>query len=323
MNLLNGLGVCYFHLHEPQKALQYYEKSIKITSNAFQQDHELQANSLNNLSILYAELGETSKAITLNQDAINIYRKNNEIENLANGLNNLGLRYKSQGKLDEALKSMQESLKIFTEKNGEINLFVGKTLNNIAMTFFDKKEFELAAENCLKSLNIYEKIPHTSIFQSNVLNNLGLIYFQSNNFDKSIEFYQLSLKIKYSHHCDYKSKIETLQNLAEAFLKIKNINEAIENLKIIIGFYNGGFVAIDCIEDSAIILGNCYYSQKKYNEAVKMYEIGIKERISKEEYSVNLSNIVDIIIFCLNEIGQKETANEFIQLNKKITINFK
>ena len=105
-NIMNSLGMCYFELKIPEKALQFYEKSIEIKGSLFSQDYEKKGETMMNLALIYFELNDFHKAIEYNLKAIEIYSQSKEKRNLANSLNNLGLAYKSSMDFEKAIDNV-------------------------------------------------------------------------------------------------------------------------------------------------------------------------------------------------------------------------
>ena len=80
-------------------------RALQIKENQLGAEHLDVVSSLNNLAILYRDLGTDEEAVLNYLRALKITEKQLGVEhpNVAMCLNNLALLYKSQGKYEEAL----------------------------------------------------------------------------------------------------------------------------------------------------------------------------------------------------------------------------
>ena len=235
-NILNSLGMCYFELRNPKKALQFYDKSLEIKAKLFSQDYENKGETLNNLALIYAELGDHQKAIEMNLKAIEIYTQNKEKISLANSLNNLGLSYKSSSEFEKAIDSMLQALKLFEEELGKSHIQIGKTLNNIGMIYYDKGEINQAILYCEQALENYRQFYNEN--PQNVgraLNNLGILHSGNKDYEKAIDYYEKAFDIK--SQSDNKNEIDiadTSNNLANVYFLLKRFEPAIRNYTLVL-----------------------------------------------------------------------------------------
>lgn len=324
-NILNSLGMCFFELRNPKKALLYYEKSIEIKGNLFSQNFEDKGDALNNLALIYAELGDNKKAIEMNLKAIDIYKQKKENINLANSLNNLGLAYKSSSEYDKAIETMLQSLSLFEEFYEKNHLQIGKILNNIGMTYFDKGEWVKAIEYCERTLEIYQ---HQEDLQSigRCLNNLGILYSGNLDYEKAIEYYDKALKIKNEveniNHIDI---ADTKNNLATVYYLLLKFDLAAKHFQSVLDIrkkYLGDFHK-NTIE-TYLNIGNSCYNCKEFKEANgflrKWKELYIKDKEDLEkshEFAVNIYKIG----ICESRLGNYEESLEFFAKAVKIERN--
>lgn len=331
-NILNSLGMCHFELRNPKQALFYYEKSIEIKGNLFAQNYENKGETLNNLALIYAELGNNKKAIEMNLKAIDIYTQNKEKACLANSLNNLGLAYKLSAEYENAIKAMTEALTIFQQEYGPLHLQVGKTLNNLGMTHYDKGETKKAIEFCEKALEIYK------LFQNEnpqaigrTYNNLGILYSAIKNYEKALDYYENALDSK--NQGDYQNQIDisyTLNNLSYVYYKLGKYDLALMNYKKVLEIRQKYFGDNhQYTVESIFNVGNCYYEKKNFKEAFNFYNKGHTILFTNDPQ--NLRNkfeyceILEKTGICCNEIGNRIQSiaffKEAISMETKIPIN--
>jgi type IV pilus assembly protein PilF len=98
--VLNAIGVVYLlHFDEPLKAVEFFEKAVKVAPDY--------SDAYNNLGYSYEKLGEYEKAIPFYKKAIS-----NPIYSTAEkAYYNMGYSYYRLGKYESALNSFKEAIK--------------------------------------------------------------------------------------------------------------------------------------------------------------------------------------------------------------------
>ena len=130
-NILGQLGVLEYDLGRLEKALEYLEKSLKISVEIGDKSGE--GVTLNNISQIYQARGDLTKALEYLEKSLNIYVEIGDKSGEGATLNNISTIYKARGDLTKALAYLEKSLKIRVEigdKSGE-----GTTLNNISIIY--------------------------------------------------------------------------------------------------------------------------------------------------------------------------------------------
>lgn len=72
---LNNMGVIQYNKGENDKALELYEKALKIYEKKKEENCFGAANTLHNMGVIYENKGETAKALELYERAVKIYEK--------------------------------------------------------------------------------------------------------------------------------------------------------------------------------------------------------------------------------------------------------
>ena len=307
-NILNSLGMCYFELKSPEKALQFYEKSIELKGNLFSQDYEKKGETMSNLALIYFELLDYKKAIEMNLKALEIYSQSKEKRNFANSLNNLGLAYKSSLDFEKAIINMKKALDLFESEYGKTDVLCGKTLNNIGMTYYDKGEIFQAIEYCEKALEIYKISSQDQQIIARVLNNIGVLYTGNKDYEKAKEYYAKAVEIK--KNSDAKNFVDiadSLSNLANIHHLLKEFEKAKALYKEIIEIrvkYLG-----ETHKSSLETMRNfaeCLFEMEEFKEAVGFFN---KVRYIKQkleggfEKSIEKATIMGKIACCLVKMG--------------------
>ena len=105
--LLSNLGEIHYRLENYDSALYYFEKSLTPTENSPGYSY-----SLNYMGRVYAEKGEFSKAIELQEEAIESAEKYNAKNELSIALIGLGRTYAKQGNSGLAIEKFNEAKEI-------------------------------------------------------------------------------------------------------------------------------------------------------------------------------------------------------------------
>jgi tetratricopeptide (TPR) repeat protein len=108
--VLGNLGLAYSDLGEPRKAIEHYEKALKISREMGNRRGE--GNHLGNLGIAYSHLGSPRKAIEYYGQALKISREVGDRRGEGNVLGNMGLAYSDLGKPRKAIEFLKQSLDI-------------------------------------------------------------------------------------------------------------------------------------------------------------------------------------------------------------------
>jgi tetratricopeptide (TPR) repeat protein len=221
-SLLGNLGPAYFHLGEPQKAIECYKLALKISREIGNLRGE--GNCLGNLGIAYSHLGNPHKAIEHYELAIKIAHQIGNKWSEGNHLGNLGLAYSHLGEPRRAIEYYELALKIAGEigdRRGE-----GNHLDNLGTSYLDLSEFQKAIEYSELALNISREISD-SWSEGNRLGNLGLAYYRLGETQKAIEYYDQALKISRDVG-DRRGEGNRLGNLGLTYSDLGETRKAIE-----------------------------------------------------------------------------------------------
>lgn len=190
--VLNNLGLIYMNLNNYIQSEFYFNKAIEVESN--------NPNCHFNLASLYIKNGENDLAISSLKRTISINKL------FYDAVLNLGFIYLKKLDFNNAKYYFNNAIEIKPESS--------EAYYNLALTHQKSKEFQLAKLNYEKSIIYNPKYAHA-------YNNLGIILTQSGEIDESI--------IKFSRALELISNFqEALFNLANSYLKINNLNNAVD-----------------------------------------------------------------------------------------------
>ena len=167
--------------------------------------------SQNNLSILYINLGQLDKALSLCQQTADYARSRvKESDDLsrrdfAYSLSQLGLVLWYTNQIDQsqsALKEALEAWRLLYEHNplGH-RMYYANVANNLALTYFTQEKFDNSLEYMQLSLSLYaEQCADGSDESKNLYasqhNDVGFTYFSSGKWDEALSHFQQAQQIQ-------------------------------------------------------------------------------------------------------------------------------
>ena len=171
-----NLAELYRFMREYDKALDLYKKSREIYS-ANGENGYLYASVCNNLGLLYQDIKEYEKALELHERSLEILEKLPDYRlEYGTTLNNLVHPYKLTGKREEAKRCTKEALEIFAGTVGKEHSLYSAALNNLAIFFYEEKDYKRAGDLFEESLRICEKtFGKNSINYKNLEENLKTV----------------------------------------------------------------------------------------------------------------------------------------------------
>jgi tetratricopeptide (TPR) repeat protein len=192
---------------------------VVIREKALGPKHPDVATSLNNLAMVFSELGRYVEAEPLYKRSVAIYEQalGPDHINVANSVNNLALLYQAQGRYTDAEPLYQRSLAIREKALGPDHPDVAASLNNLAELYSAQERNADARPLYQRSLAILEKAlrpDHPAVATS--LNNLAGLYFRQGRYADAEPLYERSLAIvETALGPDHPSVATSLNNLAE------------------------------------------------------------------------------------------------------------
>ncbi len=194
---LNTIGVNHYFLENYDSTKIYYERSFDLKKRIDIDPYEL-AVSAYNLGILYEDLGQSKKALTLYRDAeefiIKSKRERNFLADVYVGIAHIYFyEYKDIDKAEKyAEKAMDVGIKIYGEFNPNIT-FVYTSYANILES---KEKYKESIELLKKSLKIREKgYGDNHKWTCESYYDLAYVYELDEQHEKAEEFYKKAINI--------------------------------------------------------------------------------------------------------------------------------
>ncbi len=157
LDYLNGkafgnrvIGVAYWAKGDMDDASSYLYKSV--TQYRELSDKLGEANSLMNLGLVYADLGNNVRALDLYEDAYDIFAALGEDSRIATTYTKIGTVYLNKGSLDSAMLFLEQAHRIH-EKNG-YEYGVGEVLNRLGIHAFKQGDLHAASNYFHEAIEI-------------------------------------------------------------------------------------------------------------------------------------------------------------------------
>ena len=347
---LNTQGALFYFEYNYEKALEYYEKSLKISEEiGYKKGME---SSYSYIATIYLSNNNYKKALEYNEKTFKIYEELGDKRGMMRYLGNIGGIYKRMSNYEKARECFEKSLKISEEIGYKKGMEISYSL--IGGMYIDQGNNEKALEYFEKSLKTSDEIGDKRGMVDSY-NITGFIYYKQGNYEKALEHYEKSLKIReelgdkigigYTFHSigliykdqgNYEKGLEYYQKSFEIFEEIGNKGGMMtyyEGIGVIYreqGNYDKALEYLEkCIKTSEELgdkirmgssLGNIgliYKEQGNYDKALEYYEkcLKISEELGDKSGMVisynKIGNLYDIQ-------GKYEKALEYLLKAKKI-----
>ncbi len=221
MNYL-GLADAYTNLSNYSKALKYYKKSEKISTEIKELSLKAEINS--GLGALYFNINKYNEALNFYKQSIYFYNKSNDTYSSADIYQKLGRVYYRLNKFDDAIESLSKSLTL-SKQNQDVYNEALSTLD-LGEFFFQKGDFSKAKYWLAKAKAIITKNDFGYLkARSFVIT--GKILNEKNNFKQALNYFKRGLKISRKIK-EHNLEIESLYLLAKTNEKLKNYKKAEE-----------------------------------------------------------------------------------------------
>jgi len=245
----------------------------------------LESACLNNIGIIYKEMGDYEKSLLNLEKAYLIDKNLGDPINIAIDLINLGETLRHKGLASSSTEDLNKALVYFDEclklaRNNAYPDIEVKVLNNIGTVESDLRHYSVALDKFREAHAKAGEIQDIETMGM-ALNNMGIVFYNLGNYEKSSQYYGeaivLAERIRGGHILweAYLRKANTLK-------KQNNIPMAIENYKKSIETIEGIRAQITLEEFKASFLG----SDKRieaYHNLIDLY-IGLDKNSAKKQY---------------------------------------
>ncbi|MFH2141624.1 MAG: CHAT domain-containing tetratricopeptide repeat protein [Bacteroidota bacterium] len=188
-----NLALLYQSQKKYAEAEEIYKDAISLKKHRFGTKHPDYAVLLRNIASLYQEMGKYDEAEKYLKEAIDIYADQfgKQHPAYAGSIYDLGAFYQSQNRLDEAYSLLNEAFEVQKSVLSEHHPDLTATRENIAILYWQKGDFKMAAQKYNEALKEY-------IYQINnyftAMNEYEKSLFWENIQPKFIRFYNFAIQ---------------------------------------------------------------------------------------------------------------------------------
>lgn len=242
-----SMGVTAYQGHDYQLALELYDKATE----AFDQieDHSAKATVLNNIGLVYKQLGNNEKALEYYQQAYTIQFEMKDLQAYATTNINIAGYYFQLGEFDKAYDAYYQAQLIFHEIQDSLRY--AQVTNNLANVYWQWDQNEKALQLLDEAGEIY-KAYDLSMDISRVLYTQGLIFaYDFGDYEQALD--------KFNQSLDYRTKSGNTQGIANVMINIANVWMEQERYEEAFSFFERGLHMHEAIGNADGILMAYYY----------------------------------------------------------------
>jgi adenylate cyclase len=186
----NLMGVSSANKSDNPKALEYYQRSIKIAEEIG--NKEISSIAINNIGNIYFRQEDYHKALKYYQRSLKIKEELGDKKGSAITITNIGIIYSRQGEYSKALEYYQRSLKISEEIGNKRGSAI--TINNIASVYRGQGDYPKALIYFQRSLKIKEELGDKK-GMALVIKDIGTLYQMQGDYPKALEYCKRAVSI--------------------------------------------------------------------------------------------------------------------------------
>src|SRR6266511_3393455 len=304
-------------LEDRRKSIEKYTEALELYRRATDRNGE--AQTLNNIGVVYASLGEMQKALEKYNEALPIRRAIGDRSGEAETLSNIGVVYRWLGEMQKALEKYNEALPIWRavgDRSGE-----AVTLSNIGLVYNSLGETQKALEKYNEALPIRRAVGDRS-GEAATLHNIGSVYASLGEMQKALEKYNQALPIRRAVG-DRSGEADTLNNIGAVYWSRGEMQKALEKYNEAlpinqgIGDRRGEATTLNNIGAVYRSLGEMQKALEKYNEALPLSrDVGDRNREAD-----SLLGLARVEQKRGNLIQARQTAEQAIGLIESIRTN--
>jgi CHAT domain-containing protein/tetratricopeptide (TPR) repeat protein len=255
-------------LQDKRKAIEKYHEALELYRRASYRPGE--AETLQNIGLVYLALGETQKALDKLNEGLLIRRAIGDRRGEAISLSSIGEAYRTSRELQKALEKYIEALPIRREvgdRRGE-----AITLNNIGTVYLAMGETQKALEKYIEALPIRREVGDRR-GEAITLANIGRVYHSLGEIQKALEKHNEALPV-FRALGNRREEAITLQNIGAVYQSLGETQKALEKyhealpISRTIGDRIGEAVTLNTIGQVYQSLGETQKALEKHNEAL-------------------------------------------------------
>jgi two-component system, sensor histidine kinase PdtaS len=258
-------GYWFHRRSNPIESINWFQKAADYYM-IFQNQSGL-IEVLNNLAVQYKTLGDYTKAISYQEQALSEAQIIGDSITIANSLHNLSSIFREYNDFGKAIELSEDALRICREigsRDGE-----ARVLNSLAGLAKITGDTVRALELYEKALSIRKEL-NDFAGEAVLLNNIGVIYKQQKDFNAALDYFFRSLSISKETN-QIVGSAHAFLNISETYLDLNDLNKALQ-------YGMDGYQIGKATQNASILkkatklLMEVYKSQQRWKEAFAMQE---------------------------------------------------
>jgi serine/threonine protein kinase/tetratricopeptide (TPR) repeat protein len=225
------LGVTYYYLGEPARAIRELERALELGTSRLGADHPSTLTYRNNLAAAYLSAGQFDRAIPLLERtlAAKVNQLGPDHPDTLRGQHNLASAYQNAGQLDRAIALFERTLAARVTKFGPEHPATLLTQHQLASAYRNAGQFDRAIrllERTLAARTAQLGPDHPEILMSQ--NILAMAYRNAGQLDRAIPLLERTLTALVSKlGPDHPQTLLSQNNLALAYQNVGQLDRAI------------------------------------------------------------------------------------------------
>ena|SRR6218665_3374499 len=284
----NMRGIIEYSNQNSEKAMEYFLEGKKIIQK-YKLPKRIYQNLLNNIGVIYEQMGDREKATEYALMLINFQEKNKLKPLKSNPYNQLGKNLKFYKKYSEALTYFNKALVIETEAKNLTGMAICE--NNIGNLYDDLKKYKEAINHYEKGLKHAEDADY-KLLQTDLLTNLGRLHKRAKDYTKAEKYLKKSES--------YCRELESSQGLKSACSALGDLYLLQKKYDLAEKYYQEALTLSKDIEDPEYLyvananLSELYEAKSDYKKAFTFMQAAnvAKDSINKSEIAKNTEDLL-------------------------------
>lgn len=239
------------------EAADAYRRSLALRRGL--EDEAGVAQCLNNLGTVFAQQGESGKAIESLEEALAIRKRSAPPRSIANSQHNLGVEYLTAGEYERAIAIFEEALRTWAAIQDPVGAAASKT--ELALVYLQRGARDRAERLYNEALALNRSIKNQA-GEANVLRSLAGIHRDRGQYDKAVALLQQAVNL--SRKGQFRlTQVRALTALAGVYSQLGRYSEALQLLE------EGKPIAAIARNEQALLLSTAAATQVRLGRVQK------------------------------------------------------
>lgn len=292
-NMWHKLGVFHYIIDQYDQAETAYEKAIQMRSGLGADNKADLSRSYHNLGVALKEKNSYNAAINALQQAMELRRSLGEAGAMADTYYELAAVYQQMGEYTLAINYLEATLPIFEEAYGSLSYELGQSYNELGITHWKLRQYEQAHQALSQASAIFlEAYGPEDVDVARTFINAGNVFDDENKPEEALKHYAAALQIYEQAAPQSLVRAAVYNNQGVVLRKQKAWQKAEDALRQSLSL-KAEVLGYAPHEEKAAVwdnIGDLYYDQGNFEEALRAYQQAILNRVPAFEDPNYLNN---------------------------------